>query len=141
MTLKVVGAGLGRTGTHSLKIGLEQLLGGPCYHMVEVFPRPQHVPLWHQAILGGPADWNSLFEGFVATVDWPSAMAASEEHNADVRRTVPSELLVEWQPGDGWGSLCAGLGLPEPGEPFPHVNTTDDFRAMSGLADPQRPST
>jgi hypothetical protein len=35
--LKVVGAGVGRTGTHSLKIALEQLLGGPCHHMVEVF--------------------------------------------------------------------------------------------------------
>ena len=39
MTLKVIGAGVGRTGTHSLKIALEQLLGGPCHHMVEVFGR------------------------------------------------------------------------------------------------------
>jgi hypothetical protein len=40
MTLRVVGAGLGRTGTHSLKLALEQLLGAPCYHMLEVFGRP-----------------------------------------------------------------------------------------------------
>jgi hypothetical protein len=28
--LRVVGAGLGRTGTHSLKVALERLLGAPC---------------------------------------------------------------------------------------------------------------
>jgi hypothetical protein len=40
MTLKVVGAGVGRTGTHSLKIALEQLLGGPCHHMIEILGDP-----------------------------------------------------------------------------------------------------
>ena len=29
MELKVIGAGLGRTGTHSLQLALQQLLGGP----------------------------------------------------------------------------------------------------------------
>ena len=37
MSLKVIGAGFGRTGTHSLKIALEMLGFAPCYHMVEVF--------------------------------------------------------------------------------------------------------
>ena len=46
MTLKVVGAGVGRTGTHSLKIALEQLLGGPCHHMIEVFGDPTQAPSW-----------------------------------------------------------------------------------------------
>ena len=50
MALRVVGAGLGRTGTHSLKLALEQLLGGPCYHMIEVIGRPQDVPLWQRAV-------------------------------------------------------------------------------------------
>lgn len=45
MALKVVGAGLGRTGTLSLKLALEQLLGAPCYHMAEVFSHPEHVPM------------------------------------------------------------------------------------------------
>ena len=61
MPLKVVGAGLGRTGTHSLK------------------------------------------------------------------------LALEWHPGDGWGPLCAALGVEIPDEPFPHVNSTEEFRAMAGL--------
>jgi hypothetical protein len=205
MTLRIVGAGVGRTGTHSLKVALEQLLGGPCYHMVEVFPRPEHIALWTAAFNGEPTDWDELFEGFVATVDWPSAgawepilaanpdalvllstrtsadewwgsasrtifermrdlgpdeggfgtmttamaaafgadfgdeascRAAYERHNAHVRATVPADRLVEWQPADGWGPLCAALGVPVPDEPFPVTNTTDQFRAMAGM-DPQ----
>src|SRR4029450_13636759 len=49
MSLRVVGAGLGRTGTMSLKLALERLLGAPCYHMLEVFKNPEHIPVWHAA--------------------------------------------------------------------------------------------
>ena len=57
MTLQIVGAGVGRTGTHSLKIALEQLLGGTCHHMIEVFTRPDHVESFTGAINGQPTDW------------------------------------------------------------------------------------
>src|SRR4029077_6329888 len=69
MTLTVVGAGLGRTGTHSLKIALEQLLGGPCYHMIEVFGRPDDVPRWQRAVDGDPGPWDDIFGSYVAAVD------------------------------------------------------------------------
>ncbi|MEY3042194.1 MAG: hypothetical protein RLZZ174_1276, partial [Pseudomonadota bacterium] len=52
MSLKVIGAGFGRTGTLSLKLALEQLGFGPCYHMVEVFKHPTHIPLWRKAHAG-----------------------------------------------------------------------------------------
>ena len=52
------------------------------------------------------------------------ALAAYERHNERVRRAVPAERLIEWSPGDGWAPLCERLGLPEPDEPFPHLNTT-----------------
>lgn len=73
MALKVVGAGVGRTGTHSLKIALEQLLGGPCHHMLEVFAHLEQVPVWTDAIEGRPIDWQQLMDGYVAQVDWPGA--------------------------------------------------------------------
>ena len=207
MTLRIVGAGLGRTGTNSLKLALERLIGEPCYHMIEVFGHPEHVPMWAAAGRGEPVDWHALFAGYGATVDWPSAtfwrevaeafpdalvllsvrdsaaawwrsaddtifahlrrptppemaawremvdtaivarfpgvpddaetaMASYEAHNAHVRATVPADRLLEWQPGDGWAPLCTALGAPVPDDPFPHVNTTDDFRQMAGLDGP-----
>jgi Sulfotransferase domain len=73
MTLKVVGAGVGRTGTNSLKVALEQLLGGKCHHMLEVLACPDQVPAWAAAIDGQPTDWTALLSGYVAQVDWPGA--------------------------------------------------------------------
>ena len=71
MQLKVVGAGVGRTGTHSLKLALEQLLGGPCHHMLEILGDPSQIPGWTDAIEGRPVDWSSLLERYRAIVDWP----------------------------------------------------------------------
>jgi len=73
MSLRVIGAGCGRTGTASLKLALERLLGAPCYHMLEVFQHPEHVPLWHQATLGNEPDWDMIFSGYAAAVDWPAS--------------------------------------------------------------------
>jgi hypothetical protein len=73
MSLKVVGAGFGRTGTLSLKVALERIGFGPCYHMVEVFPRPEHVAMWHRLAFEQSMDWDEIFRGFHATVDWPAA--------------------------------------------------------------------
>lgn len=72
MPLQVIGTGFGRTGTLSLKLALEALGFGPCYHMLEVIPRPDHVALWTRAGRGEAIDWDALFAGFSSTVDWPS---------------------------------------------------------------------
>ena len=71
--VKVIGAGFGRTGTMSLKVALEELGFGPCYHMVEVFEHPEHVSLWEAATRGEPLDWERIFGGYQAAVDWPTA--------------------------------------------------------------------
>ena len=44
--MKVIGAGFGRTGTMSLKVALEELGFGPCYHMIELFEHPEHLERW-----------------------------------------------------------------------------------------------
>jgi hypothetical protein len=200
VTLRMVGAGVGRTGTMSLKLALEKLLGGPCYHMIEVFGRPEHVTMWQSVMDGDDPDWEQLFDGFVAAVDWPvstfwreladaypdapvllstrdpdswwtscdrtifnvfrgesdvndawramatdmlkrftpnfldpdEAKAAFVRHNDEVRATIAPSRLIEWRPGDDWGPLCEGLGLPVPDEPYPHTNTTEEFRGRAG---------
>jgi hypothetical protein len=72
MALKIVGSGLGRTGSMSLKLALEQLGFGPCHHMIEVFGHPESVPLWIAAG-EGRADWDAIFENYVSAVDYPTA--------------------------------------------------------------------
>lgn len=73
MTLRVVGAGVGRTGTASLKGALELLLDGRCYHMLEVLANPEHDFFWKAAVDGERDDFASVMDGFVAAVDWPAS--------------------------------------------------------------------
>lgn len=73
MNLKVIGAGLGRTATSSLKRALEHLFNAPCYHMSELMENPDHNAIWHQAAFGDMPDWHSVFPEYVASVDWPAA--------------------------------------------------------------------
>ncbi|MHB1925339.1 MAG: sulfotransferase family protein, partial [Acidimicrobiales bacterium] len=177
------------------KLALEQLLGAPCYHMLEVLQHPEAVPYWTAAGRGEMPDWEAVFDGYAACVDWPAAafwpeisaaypdalvllstrasaeewyrsaaatifaidpasmpagnadlitgifgrftldindpeaaMAAYHAHNQAVRDSVPASRLIEWQPGEGWGPICRALGMAEPDEAFPHVNTTAMFQ-------------
>ena len=72
MALKIIGSGLGRTGTLSMKHALEQLGFGPCHHMVEVFNHPHSMPLW-VAAGQGRGDWDLIFRDYAAMVDYPGA--------------------------------------------------------------------
>ena len=72
MTLRVVGAGLGPDRHASLKLALEQLLGGPCYHMSELIDREDDTAVWAARPDGEDVDWASFLSGFEATVDWPA---------------------------------------------------------------------
>jgi hypothetical protein len=98
MQLEIVGAGFGRTGTQSLKLALEELGVGPCYHMLEVFENPAHVPLWAAAARGEAADWDGLFGGYRSTVDWPGCAFWRElaAENPDAR------VLLSYRDGESW---------------------------------------
>src|SRR5438309_762706 len=102
MALRVVGAGVGRTGTASLKEALEKLLGGPCYHMLEVFGHPEHVPQWGAAMSGDVVDWSALLDGYVATVDWPACTVWRElsEENPDAL------ILLSTRDPEAWWTSC-----------------------------------
>ena len=73
MSLKVIGTGLGRTGTYSLKLAIEQLGVGKCYHMVELFQQPERLKYFKKAEKGEKVNWNELFDGYKAAVDYPVA--------------------------------------------------------------------
>ena len=61
MTLDVIGAGFGRTGTLSTKTALERLGFDRCYHMMEVFAHVEHAPVWSAAARGEAVDFDALF--------------------------------------------------------------------------------
>jgi hypothetical protein len=200
MPLDVIGAGLGRTGTLSLKLALERVGFAPCYHMKEVFEHLEdHVPLWDQAARGESVDWDALFRGYRSAVDFPVASFYREladyypkakvvltlrdperwfqsfsdtimrpltqplpdnlaewgamtrkailervfkgnaldkahvierfrHHNDEVERTIAPERLLVYEVSQGWKPLCEFLGCSIPDEPFPRVNTTDEFQ-------------
>ena len=204
MALSVIGAGFGRTGTLSLRIALERLGLGPCYHMLEVFEHPEHIGIWERAGDGREVDWDGLFRSYRSAVDWPTcafyrelaerypeakvvltvrdperwyrsavetifpvmtgspagddpvalaqarmarrlilertfggrvddrghAVAVYERHAEEVRRTIPPERLLVYAVAEGWEPLCRFLGQPVPAEPFPQVNTTEEFQQM-----------
>ena len=199
MVVRLIGAGLPRTGTTSLKAAIERLTGGPCYHMESVLERPDHPAMWSRVLAGDLDVLDRILDGFTAGLDWPmsslwreaaerypdaavllshradadtwwrsadetvfavwrsprsigsddwwemsdqllarftsrwddeaAAKAAYEQHLDDVRSTIAPERLVEYRPGDGWEPICRALHTPVPDETFPHLNSTDEFRA------------
>ena len=87
--MKVIGAGFGRTGTLSLKIALEILGFGKCYHMRDVIMRPRHILAWHKAGMGKPVDWDFIFKHYNATVDFPASLFYGE-----LKRKYPSAKVI-----------------------------------------------
>ena len=98
MALQIVGAGVGRTGTHSLKIALEQLLGGTCHHMIEIFERPDQVEGFTRAIDGEPVDWSALLADFTAMVDFPGSLFWREIAAAN----PDAPILLSSRPSEDW---------------------------------------
>jgi len=89
MTMQVIGAGVGRTGTYSLKLAVNRLGFGPCHHMEEVLLNmPAQVPLWWNAV-AGKQNWSQIYDGYRSAVDWPTACFFRELH-----REFPSARFV-----------------------------------------------
>lgn len=110
MNLRVVGAGLPRTGTHSLQLALEHLLNGRCYHMHEIPGHPFDLgPDWDLALEGGKPDWSALLSEYVATVDWPASMFWRELSGADPDALV---LLSVRDSAETWYQSLSETILP-----------------------------
>ncbi|WP_352642879.1 sulfotransferase family protein [Mesorhizobium sp. M0520] len=73
MTIRVIGAGFGRTGTDSMREALTILGFGPCHHMFEVMANEDQKRLWRSLAKGAAPDWNQLFAGYASCIDSPSA--------------------------------------------------------------------
>jgi hypothetical protein len=201
MALEVIGPGFGRTGTNSLRRALELLGFGPCHHMYELGDHAEQLPNWEALARGEAVDWDEVFAGYHAQVDWPGARfwrelcayypdakvvlsvrepqgwydsmektivphlercgASDDEsqnprllmnyelisrqtfagriserayaidrfnaHIAEVQAEITPERLLTFDVREGWGPLCAFLGVGVPDAPFPNTNNTKDF--------------
>ncbi len=100
--MRLIGAGLPRTGTLSQKVGLEMLGFGPCYHMVNVLGDLEQAAKWQQAFEGN-ADWDDIFGEHQSTVDWPGSYYTKEL--ADVY--PEAKVLLSTRNGESWArSMC-----------------------------------
>jgi len=98
MTLKIIGAGFGRTGTTSMKDALELLGYTKCHHMKEVMASGKQVDLFDQLSRGLQINWDEVFEGFEAAVDWPSAAFYKElmDHFPDAKVILTAREPERW---------------------------------------------
>jgi hypothetical protein len=100
--MRVIGAGYGRTGTSSLKRGLEMLGFGPCHHMEEVVKHPSEVPTWARAARGEAIDWQTFMRPWGSACDFPSALYYRELMQAFPDAKV---ILSVRDPGSWYASM------------------------------------
>lgn len=118
MSLSIIGAGFGRTGTHSLKRALETLGLRPCYHMEEVIANPDHAPFWRAAADSEQVDWSAMLDPYRAIVDWPGVYFWRE-----LARAYPTARLVltvrdtgRWYQS-AYDTIFQGMTEPDPDDP------------------------
>jgi hypothetical protein len=128
MALQVIGAGFGRTGTNSLKLALEQLGFGPCHHMFEVRENPDQSAFWQALAQGAVPDWDEVFAGYAAQVDWPGA-----RYWRELAAHFPAaKVILSVRPADAWfdsfqATIGRFLGPPE-------AHSDADRRARAAMA-------
>jgi Sulfotransferase domain len=99
MPLEVIGTGFGRTGTESMRFALEILGFDPCHHMRQVYADDRQMLLWSNLVVGGAKpDWEKLFAGYRAAVDWPSALFWRELIAAFPR----ARIILTYRSAESW---------------------------------------
>lgn len=119
MALKIVGAGLGRTGTASLKVALEELGVGRCYHMGEVMQNPTHIDHWIAAA-DGKREWDRFLGDYGATVDYPACTFWRElaAYYPDAKVLLSVRSAASWFDSVNATIMSPGLNDFLKGSPF-----------------------
>lgn len=127
--MKIIGAGFGRTGTVSLQQAFDHL-GYPCYHMQEVMKayRRGHVQQWVAALDGEDVDWDALFAGYEACVDFPACIFYRQLMAAFPDAVV---VLSVRDPEAWWRSYSRLLELVAKASFFNFVPLFREFSAMN----------
>jgi hypothetical protein len=119
MEIKVIGLGLGRTGTYSLKTALEHLGFGPCHHMERVAQNmPVQLRLWNE-LLKNPTNFESAYEGMQSAVDWPTSAFYKElyQHYPNAKFILTHRSKESW--AESFGSTIYKLLSDRENAPAP----------------------
>lgn len=108
MGLDVIGAGMGRTGTYSLKLALEALGLGPCHHMANVNADPAQKAYWRAAGQGDLPDWDAVYSGYRSAADWPTTHFWREVSDHFPHAKV---VLTVRDPADWYESMTRTIAL------------------------------
>lgn len=129
--MKVIGAGLPRTGTFSLCLALERIGFGPCHHMATLIEDPSSAPLWTAALAGG-----DLPHDHVSAVDFPACLLVGEFLARDPGLKV---ILTLRDPAD-WADSMAATVMADPGEVDPALTAlvAASFLRLFGTTAPSR---
>jgi hypothetical protein len=106
--LQVIGAGFGRTGTHSLALALDELGFGPCYTLPEVDNNAGHVDLWNAALEGRAVDWSTLFQDYHSAVEWPTISFLPQL----VRHFPEAKVILTLRDPESWYESAATTIFP-----------------------------
>lgn len=108
MTLEVIGAGFGRTGTDSMREALNLLGIGPCHHMMEVMAHDEQKRLWRAFVKGEPIGWDRLLAGYASCVDWPTA-----HYWRELSRSYPkAKVVLTYRSAESWWESFSKTLLP-----------------------------
>jgi hypothetical protein len=112
--MRLIGAGMPRTGTLTQKVALETLGFEPCYHWVNVIADLDQVGVWNRA-LDGEAPWEEVLGGFEATVDWPGGYFWHEllNHYPEAKVLLSVRDPEKWEPSfrETIWDMCYGESL------------------------------
>src|SRR5581483_4585989 len=101
--MKVIGAGLGRTGTTSIKVALQKLGFGPCLHMIDLLSGPAELSdAFREAYDGKPTDWKQVLGGWESTMDWPAC--SFYKQFMEVWPEAP--VILNVRDPEGWYKSC-----------------------------------
>ncbi|MCF8248026.1 MAG: hypothetical protein K9J37_16800 [Saprospiraceae bacterium] len=98
MAIKIIGAGLPRTGTNTLKAALEKLGYSKTYHMKELLMAPDNLHHWTTLRDTGSTDWDKLYDGYQATVDFPCC----PWYNEHMAQYPDAKVIFTTRPFEGW---------------------------------------
>src|SRR6476469_3286411 len=98
MSIKVIGAGFPRTGTNTLRESLELLGFNKTYHMKQLLVHPENLHYWTRLSETHTTDWEGLYGGYQATVDFP-AYPWYKEH---MKQYPDAKVILTVRPFEKW---------------------------------------